>query len=682
MADSSFIIDILANVEKSVASIKGFAKSVDKEVSQINKTFASIGTAATGALAAIGVGFSLKAAIDEASQYEQAVKGLEIALQSSGVSADSASANFVDYASSLQQTTKFSDDAVLSTASLIQSIARLPTDQLKQATKASLDLATALRIDVDSAARLVSKAAEGNVTALKKYGVEVKKGTTDAETFANALSVLQSRFGGSAEKSVNTYAGATAQLTNNALDALKAFGLLIIQNKELVSAIKATSDRFAELAESIKKNEGPISAIINGSVALLDILRKITLGFSAKEFEDLFPTATVDTIDEAIISAKKYRLTLEETRQNQELVLGKQADAAREKLVADTEKSISEVKNSLKNAGKSQIQVLLDNREEQLRVISQGQKLGLVPIQEANKLRLDSQRKFESELDKILATSKEKKKQDEERAQKELEQARSRQGAIASGFINNIQQGAAGVVNAMQSLTALAVDTLLPGFGGVAATLLGFLAQGPDAVKAQIQAFIDNIPLIIDNIVLAIPAVIDALAANSGKIAVALSLAMPVVATRLAIELVKQTPTIAKSFVDSLVAEAGRLITAIADGVKQAISQATGLGGGGGPLGALGGVGGSIAGIGKKLKFASGGVVPQGFPNDSFPIMAQSGEGIVPNDTMRRLDQYLMRADGAANSSGGGGTTIIKLVVGEQELANVLLNLNRQGFRV
>ena len=154
---------------------------------------------------------------------------------------------------------------------------------------------------------------------------------------------------------------------------------------------------------------------------------------------------------------------------------------------------------------------------------------------------------------------------------------------------------------------------------------------------------------------------------------------MPTVANSLAISLITEAPKIAQAFVTSLVSEAGRIIQVIADGIKSAVTFGASNGGGilkGGIIGgAIAGTVGAITGIAKKFKFAEGGIVPGGYPNDSFPAHLTSGEGIVPNDTMRRLDQFLSQGS-------SGGSTIIKLVVGEQELANVMLSLNQRGFRV
>jgi TP901 family phage tail tape measure protein len=80
---------------------------------------------------------------------------------------------------------------------------------------------------------------------------------------------------------------------------------------------------------------------------------------------------------------------------------------------------------------------------------------------------------------------------------------------------------------------------------------------------------------------------------------------------------------------------------------------------------------------------ASGGLVPSGFPNDTFPANLSSGELVVPRKDTQRLSNFLDRAEaeGFNKTESAPQPLTINLQIGESELAKVLLNLNRQGFR-
>lgn len=254
-----------ANIKRSAESAaKGVGDAFQKETVSLGKL---VGGAAIGGILAQAIigGFTsafrgisnlISSSIKEAAQSESNINRLNNALLTTGQFSQAASQSLIDYAGALQATTTFSDDAILSTQSLLLQIGRLGVEEVPRATQATLDLAAALRIDLDSAARLVGKAAEGNVDAFKRYGVEIQKGATDAQTFANVLTALEQRFGGSAQREVNTFAGANAQLSNTFSDLLEEIGKLITQSPTVVAFIKTISSGLITLTKTIQTTLG------------------------------------------------------------------------------------------------------------------------------------------------------------------------------------------------------------------------------------------------------------------------------------------------------------------------------------------------------------------------------------------------------------------------------------------
>jgi hypothetical protein len=196
-----------------------------------------------------------------------------------------------------------------------------------------------------------------------------------------------------------------------------------------------------------------------------------------------------------------------------------------------------------------------------------------------------------------------------------------------------------------------------------------------DRVPEIIEAFIEKIPDIISNFIQQLP-----------RIIYALTVQLPQLLRELTFQIIAQLPNIAAQFITELVKQTPRLISEMVNQFKKFITgtgEGSALGGvTGAAKGLVGGVGGIISGVGKSIGkifgFADGGVVPQGFPGDTFPARLTSGEFVVNNDLTRRLDQFLS-GSGAAP---GGGAMQVTLVVGEAQLAQVLVNLNKQGFRV
>lgn len=264
MADNKIQVDFELND-------KGVKKGLDNLVSTSTKALTplvAIGAAATAAGVAIA-GIITKKSIDAASDYEDVVNRLNVALASSGQFSKDAADSFRDFAGAMQSTTKFSDDQVLSSAALIQNLGRLSNEGLQQATKATLDLASALNIDLQAASLLVGKAANGNIDSFTRYGVSIQKGKTDTETFANTLKTLELRFGGAAEAASNTFAGSLAKLKNSFDDIFKEIGRGFTKSPALIAGIKFISDQFQGLATSIRN-----------SIGSKDIFKDIIINFS------------------------------------------------------------------------------------------------------------------------------------------------------------------------------------------------------------------------------------------------------------------------------------------------------------------------------------------------------------------------------------------------------------------
>lgn len=219
-----------------------------------------------------------KDSIEAAQKQEDAINQLNTALKLSGNFTEETSKDFQDYATQLQKTTKFSDDLILQNAALIQSYGQLDRDALKVATSAALDLSVALNKDLGAASEALGKAAQGNVTSLQKMGLEIRKGNTDAETFANALAVVNSRFGGSAAAQIKTFSGALTQAGNSLDDLKEEFGFLITQNPVVIAGLSAVGKAFDGLTQFINSNREDIILFGNSVLAASAIVGAAAIG--------------------------------------------------------------------------------------------------------------------------------------------------------------------------------------------------------------------------------------------------------------------------------------------------------------------------------------------------------------------------------------------------------------------
>ena len=226
-----------------------------------------------------------KEAINAAAAQEVATNNLNNALARSGNFTKQASQDLLQFAGILQQTTVFEDDAVIANTALLQSLSKLSTEGLKQGISAAADFATVLGIDLETATRLVAKAAEGNVEAFKRYGVEIKKGSTDAESFANTIEALNKQFGGASAAQLNTYSGSLIALGNAYGDLLEPAGDIIVKNPLIIAGFNEIKGILNETNSEVTKgvpafqqliNEGFFAAAAAAQV-LLDALDGITV---------------------------------------------------------------------------------------------------------------------------------------------------------------------------------------------------------------------------------------------------------------------------------------------------------------------------------------------------------------------------------------------------------------------
>jgi phage-related protein len=93
-------------------------------------------------------------------------------------------------------------------------------DEAMKSLGTTMDLAAGKQVDLETAAKAVGRAFEGNASMLTRMGVEVTKSKDDSVVFADAMTKLQEKFGGAAQKDLETYAGKQTQVAN-AMDNLK-----------------------------------------------------------------------------------------------------------------------------------------------------------------------------------------------------------------------------------------------------------------------------------------------------------------------------------------------------------------------------------------------------------------------------------------------------------------------------
>lgn len=261
-----------------------------------------------GLVGAAFAGFSFAQVVQATAEAEAAFGQLKNAVETNAGAAGKTADELANIAGELQSVTTYSDDAIQGMQALLLRFKGIGETRFDEATKATLDLATALGQDLQSAARLVGLAldnpAEG-LSRLSRVGIaftkdqrEVIKALVDSGRTAEAQGIilreLESRFGGAAEAARGTFAGAMQGVKN-------AFGDLLEVKTGIPAATDALND-FAKVLEDPSTKaaaDNLFSGLIAGAAAAVNALRDVVgaTRFAAEELANVrFGPAAGDAV--------------------------------------------------------------------------------------------------------------------------------------------------------------------------------------------------------------------------------------------------------------------------------------------------------------------------------------------------------------------------------------------------
>lgn len=145
---------------------------------------------------------------------------------------------FTDFATVIQQTTTYGDEAILMMQSLGMSMG-ISSQKINEASKQAIGLSEAFGIDLTQSMKMVAQAQEGNYTMMSRYIPALKNATTESQKLAIMQKVTAQGFE-MAEAKGQTLTGMLEQLKNINDDNYEQFGRIIsIVGKDFVSAMKS-----------------------------------------------------------------------------------------------------------------------------------------------------------------------------------------------------------------------------------------------------------------------------------------------------------------------------------------------------------------------------------------------------------------------------------------------------------
>jgi len=261
------------------------SKAAQKDIAKLGRNIDAFGAKATKSFAAVGIAsaaFAVKLGVDAvqgAMAEQKQLATLAIALRNSAGATDSAIAANEAYLDSLELQVAIDNDQLIPA---LQTLV-IGTGNLAQAQSLlslATDVSAASGKDLGSVSMALSKAYNGNFTALSKLGIPLDKAALKSKDFTAIQKELTKETKGAAAAAANTFAGRLERLRLEFGQAADKIGYALLPALTKL-AEKISKDVVPELQKFIRLNgddmvrafEGSIVAIERAAAAMVDIAK-------------------------------------------------------------------------------------------------------------------------------------------------------------------------------------------------------------------------------------------------------------------------------------------------------------------------------------------------------------------------------------------------------------------------
>ena len=254
-----------AETKEAESSISNFQKGVENSVGKVQASFLKIATAIASVATVATV---LKKSFAEAIEAEDGFAKLNFALATTGEFSREASASMAAFATEIQKTTTFSDEAATQALTLAKNFG-LTNEKAKDLVKVATDLAAQTGDSLPAATERLLASLNGQSKALKDLGPAYKRLTEEQSLAGEGVRLVKEQLSGAAVLLSGKFSGALDQAKNNFSDIFEEIGKAIIQNPKLVASINLLSGVFASLAEKIGDNKDVISNFVTDAIVTM-----------------------------------------------------------------------------------------------------------------------------------------------------------------------------------------------------------------------------------------------------------------------------------------------------------------------------------------------------------------------------------------------------------------------------
>lgn len=280
--ENEIVLPIEIDTKGATSDLKKFEDQVSGSIGSIEKSLEAFKLIAGAVVVGLGLeklGDAFKDVVHEASEADQTLRSLGVALAGTGEFSDAQVERFKKLADSIEATTTVTDDAVLKGVTLAKSFG-ITNDQAEKLVKTAVDLSAATGTDLNTAVEQLGATFSGTAGRLAKTTPQLKGLSEEALKNGDAIDLLAAKYKGFAEASTQTFSGALTQ-TGNAFDQiLKGIGQVITQNPVIIEAIKFTGEIFKKLSDIVNNNQEAITIFISKALkGLVSFLPTVIKGF-------------------------------------------------------------------------------------------------------------------------------------------------------------------------------------------------------------------------------------------------------------------------------------------------------------------------------------------------------------------------------------------------------------------
>ena len=273
-----------------------------KATNETKKLTGGMNNLAKSALKAGAAYFTAQGIIAGVQRATQAFAEQELAEKKLRFAAGDATNELIRQAKALQSNTRFGDEAIIAQQAYVKSLGH-STEMTKEIIEASVDLASAMNMELESAVRNTTNTLSGMQGELgEKLPAAFKELTQEQLKAGEGIKFIREQFRGTAEEEVDTLTGSLSQMGNAIGDAFEALGSTFAPAViAFAKGVKMLAEGVNALFDFTQNYHG----VIEGTGRLLTEAEIAQMGFS-KAVKEMIQPQVLEQIRELNFLQQDY----------------------------------------------------------------------------------------------------------------------------------------------------------------------------------------------------------------------------------------------------------------------------------------------------------------------------------------------------------------------------------------